>query len=706
MLQALKKYFGYSEFRPLQQEIITAILNKKDVFVLMPTGGGKSICYQLPSVLQDGLTIVVSPLISLMKDQVDGLIEAGIKAAFINSSLDYAEIEQIKLQLQNNEIDLLYVAPERLMMPDFLDFVNQLKVTLFAIDEVHCISEWGHDFRPEYRKLSLLKQKFPQTPIAALTATATPIVQQDIINHLQFENFQTFKASFNRENLFYQIIPKDDTYQKLCDYLEAHKNESGIIYCQSRRTVDSVAESLKYDGFSALPYHAGMDKDERTKNQDMFIKDNVNIIVATIAFGMGIDKPNVRFVIHYDLPKNLESYYQETGRAGRDGLKSDCILFYSYGDRMKIEYFINEKEDLKQQQIAIEKLNQMIQYCESRNCRRVLLLDYFGETFGENKCNTCDNCLKEHELFDATEAVQKFLSCVARVNERFGVNYIIDVLRGSNSERIIQNRHNLISTYNIGKEYTKKQWQKISREMIQLGYLNIEGGQYPVVTLTPKSKGVLFANEKVFLTKFDEEQVVQENVNTSYNQQLFEELRKLRKRIADEQDVPPYIVFPDTTLKEMATYFPMNWNDLRRMTGVGEQKLYKYGPRFLKCIVGFCQENENVNSYSIKNKRNAKRMRIPTEQETLELLKQGMTIKQCAEQRGLATSTIATHIEKLIIAGENIIIDKFVDIEKQRIIRKALLELGADRLSPLKEYLGNEYSYDEIRLVRAKLFTK
>jgi len=596
MLQTLKKYFGYTEFRPLQEEIIKEIVSRKDVFVLMPTGGGKSLCYQLPSIMQNGLTVVVSPLISLMKDQVDSLRDNGISAAYINSSLNYEEISNVKNRLVDNKIRLLYVAPERLMMSQFLEFMKQLKIGLIAIDEAHCISEWGHDFRPEYRKLVILKDEFCKVPIAALTATATLMVQNDIVQLLKMGEAEIFKASFNRPNLVYRVLHKGDTYQRLKDYVTAHANDSGIIYCQSRKTVDSLSDSLQHDGFRALPYHAGMDRLERSKNQEQFTKDNVDIIVATIAFGMGIDKPNVRFVIHYDLPKNLESYYQETGRAGRDGLKSDCILFYSYGDRAKIEYFIEKKESPHERKIAYDKLHQMIQYCETYVCRRKVLLEYFGESYQIENCGFCDNCLDSKdkgEKFDGTTIAQKFLSCVYRLNQRFGMNYVIDVLKGSKSERIFQNGHQHLKTYGIGNEYSKKTWQGFARELIQQDCLTMTSGQYPVIILTDKSHSVLFGEEKVWLTPFVERRIEKtKDQDFPINERLFERLRQLRKRIADERNIPPYIIFHDTTIKDMASRVPTSWDELATIFGMGESKLKRYGPRFLKEIVAFVQEGE------------------------------------------------------------------------------------------------------------------
>ena len=704
MLETLHKYFGYTEFRPLQEEIITAILAKKDAFVLMPTGGGKSLCYQLPSVLQDGLTVVVSPLIALMKDQVDSLRDFGIPAEFINSSLSYEQIEQVKKKLIASQVKLLYVAPERLVLPQFLEFIKLLQIGLFAIDEAHCISEWGHDFRPEYRQLVILRNKFPDIPLVGLTATATPIVQDDIIQQLKMKEPLKFKASFNRPNLFYNVLYKGDTFQQLLDYLHSHRKDSGIIYCFSRNAVENLAGALQREGFRALPYHAGLDGKQRTKNQDQFIKDNVEIIVATIAFGMGIDKPNVRFVIHYDMPKNLESYYQETGRSGRDGLKSDCILFFSYGDKSKIEYFIEQKADAREREVAYDKLHKLIHYAESHVCRRKVMLEYFGESYDVENCQHCDNCLKQREKFDGTVIAQKLLSCVFRLKERFGMQYVIDVLKGAKSERIFHNRHQHLSTYGIGAEYTKKQWQVFARELIQQGYLNLEGGQYPMLKLAEKSHAVLFDGEKVFLTIYKEiepRRVKDREIVADEN--LFERLRQLRKRIADERNVPPYIIFSDRTLKDMAAKIPTTWNQLQTVFGMGESKLKQHGPRFLKEIIAYAQQiglELGERAYPVK-KVSINKTR--TEYATLDLLRQGLSVAEVASRRELTPLTIYNHIEQLILAGEDIILSKFVPVEKQQAIRKEFIRIGMEKLKPIKEVLGDDYSYEELQLVRANM---
>lgn len=589
--QALQKYFGYTSFLPLQKDIIRDVLLKNDIFVLMPTGGGKSLCYQLPALLLDGVTVVISPLIALMKDQVDDLKENGIAAACINSSLSPDEIQAVKTKLLKNRIKILYVAPERMMQPGFLSFLQRLNIGLIAVDEAHCISEWGHDFRPEYRRLSLLKEIFPQTPLIALTATAITAVQRDIIRELRLNDPKIYKASFNRKNLFYQVKPKYDAYSQLIQYLENHKGDSGIIYCQSRKSADELANKLQKERYRVLPYHAGLSSDLRNETQNKFVKDDFEIIVATIAFGMGIDKSNIRFVVHYDLPKNLESYYQETGRAGRDGDKADCILFFSRGDKAKIEYFIEQKSEERERRIAYKKLHDMVEFCESQGCRRKILLKYFGEAYDKTNCGSCDNCIEPKEKIDGTNIAQKIILCVSQVKERFGVNYIADVLCGSKSQKIIRNRHDILSIYGTGREYSRKRWQTFTRELIQLGFLRLEGDRYPIVKLTQKSQDILSGEEQVLLTRpVEEVRITEKSADEDFDHDLFEMLRGLRKRLADAEGMPPYIIFHDSSLKAMARYFPQTLSDFRKIDGVGESKLEKYGEIFVKEIADYCQD--------------------------------------------------------------------------------------------------------------------
>jgi ATP-dependent DNA helicase RecQ len=638
MHSALHQYFGYTAFRPLQEEIIRDVLDGKDVFVLMPTGGGKSICYQLPSLLLDGVTVVVSPLISLMKDQVDGLEANGIAAACLNSTQSAREIRDVKTAFLENRLKILYIAPERLMMPGTFAFLKKGKVSLFAIDEAHCISEWGHDFRPEYRKLKLLRDSktgFPDVPVIALTATATERVRKDIISQLGLDidpEKGPYVASFDRSNLYYEVRPKKDTFSEITDYLLRHRGEAGIIYCQSRNNVETLTKKLNLAGFRALPYHAGLSDSERSRNQEMFIKDDVDIIVATIAFGMGINKSNVRFVIHYDLPRNLESYYQETGRGGRDGSPCECILFFSRGDRFKIEYFIAQKTNEKEKDISLVQLRQMVAYCESNKCRRQTLLEYFGEE-RSTPCGNCDACLRPRNTFDGTEAARKLISCIQELNQRFGANYVIDVLTGSKNKKIKQNRHEKLKTHGSGREFTKEQWRSLASEMLNTGLLEVSGSQYPILKLNAMSRKILNGSESVELVCPDgfipgaEESIplpapagkisgkseedgqfpACEYSNatdilkkaksgalfksgTEHDPILFERLKTLRKKIALNKNLPPYIIFSDTSLKEMASKFPCTSEDFHSITGVGDHKLRKYGDDFLKEIRDYCRD--------------------------------------------------------------------------------------------------------------------
>jgi ATP-dependent DNA helicase RecQ len=615
--QLLKKYFGHDSFILPQEEIIKDVMAGRDVFALLPTGGGKSLCYQLPALVLDGLILVVSPLIALMKDQVDGLRKKGIAVAYINSTLNSFEIQKIRSSLLNNDIKILYVAPERLMLSEFLSFLTRLKISLIAIDEAHCISEWGHEFRPAYRQLKVLKDLFPKVPLMALTATAVPEVQADIIALLKLKDPAVYKASFNRKNLMYHVMPKTNAYGQLLQYLDDRRGESGIIYCFSQKSTESLADKLQKVGLRALPYHAGMDPARRAETQERFIENDIDIVVATIAFGMGIDKPDIRFVIHYDLPKNMETYSQETGRAGRVGLQSDCILFFGYGDTKKIEYLIGQGNDEEQKRISYRKLQDMVNFCDSHDCRRKALLEYFGEAYEEANCGSCDNCCRApRERFDGTKIAQKILTCVSQAHERFGANHIVDILRGSKGRRILQNGHDSLKAYGSGKEYPADQWRSFIRELILLGYLQVEGDAYPVLRLTEKSYDLLFGSEAIMLTKpaqemamawpshegFEGNSEVSSNdrsdgrtvgrPESSLNQNLFESLRALRRQVADSEGVPPYIVFHDSSLKEMAARLPRNRAEFRSIEGVGDKKLEKYGDVFLREIEAYCRKNE------------------------------------------------------------------------------------------------------------------
>lgn len=599
--QILKTKFGYESFRFNQEEIIQTILQKRDAFVLMPTGGGKSLCYQIPALIFDGLTVVISPLIALMKDQVDALRLNGIEAAYMNSSLDNDELSDIYRQLEREEIKLLYISPERLLgnNQQFLVFLRSLNISLFAIDEAHCISSWGHDFRPEYRLLSSLKKQFPQVPTIALTATADQLTRDDILNKLQLKKPQVFTSSFNRPNIHYRVEPKRKMYEQIIAYLKKHRDDSGIIYVLSRNSAEKMADKLKDDGFSAKPYHAGLNSSKRQKHQDLFIKDQIKIIVATIAFGMGINKSNVRFVIHGDLPKNIESYYQETGRAGRDGLKSEAILFYSGGDVMKLKNFAAVENNPEQTRIMLHKLSQMATLCEANACRRRAILNYFDEEAPE-QCDNCDVCLTTHEKFDATVIAQKALSAVARLEGRYGLTYVVDFLRGSKNQKISE-YHKTLKTYGVGKDIPKEDWFRYFKDLISFGYLKQVGSEYPILTLTEKSRDVLLGKEKIFLVKIadkKEKEVVKEKSKKAtlgdmpYEEELFGKLKVVRTELAQKENVPAYLIFSDATLLELAAYLPQTLEDVRKISGFGDIKLARYGKVFLEAVVDYCTDRK------------------------------------------------------------------------------------------------------------------
>ena len=582
--QALKSTFGYDTFRPLQREIMESILAGRDTFALLPTVGGKSLCFQLPALVREGLTLVVSPLIALMKDQVSQLESAGVAATFLNSSLGVKETKERLRGLHEGRYRLLYAAPERLMLDHWKENLAAWNVTGIAIDEAHCISEWGHDFRPEYRQIARLRALLPSVPMMALTATATERVRRDIVQHLKMRDPAVFVASFNRPNLFYRVIPKDRPVAQIVDFVRRRAMDSGIVYCATRATADRVAESLSDRGFPAVSYHAGLTNTERASNQELFIRDEVRIVCATIAFGMGINKPNVRWVVHHDLPKNIEGYYQETGRAGRDGLPADCLLLFSAGDAAKQTHFIDEMTNPREREIARDQLGLMIRYADCPDCRRRELLRYFGEQVAEESCDACDNCLEPRETYNATTQAQKLLSCVYRVRQgvSFGVgmNHLIQILTGSENEKIRRWGHDRLSTYGIGKELGKGEWASLGRELIRLGLLALDGGQYPTVSITEAGVEALRSRRMIQLTKpmaAPKAPRAPRVGGIECDETLFDRLRKLRKRLADERGVPAYVILGDNTLRQMARDYPVRPSELSGIGGIGERKAAEFG---------------------------------------------------------------------------------------------------------------------------------
>ncbi len=592
----LKQHFGHDAFRPMQRQIVEDVVAGRDVFVLMPTGGGKSLCYQLPSLLVDGVTIVVSPLIALMQDQVKALEACGIRATFLNSSVEPSENARRQQAAMRGEYDLIYMAPERLASGAGLAFIKRLRVARLAIDEAHCISEWGHDFRPEYRQIGQLRQMLAGVPVIALTATATPRVQQDILNQLHLRDPAVYRGGFERRNLHYEVRPKSRTFEQILAYLRKRPHDEGIIYCQSRAGVDRLAARLVDAGIAALPYHAGLDNTVRSRNQHDFVYGQTRIMVATIAFGMGIDKPDVRFVIHADLPRNLEGYYQETGRAGRDGLDSDCILFYSPGDRVKVEYFIEQKTDDEERQRAYEQLDQVCAYATTTLCRCIPLLKHFGDDHPGN-CGHCDNCREPAQLYDATQDARKLLSAVARTGQRFGLGYVIDVLRGSNAERIISNGHHELSVHGIGRDHNKTHWQHVAQKLLDNKQLLMTPDEYRVVQLTADSMPVLRGEVEIHIAAPPQpvrQRDRRDRIAPSdgpYDPMLFERLRKLRQEIARTEGVPPYVVFTDVTLRELSRKQPTTRDAFADISGVGSHKLDKYSEPFLEAITAYCKSN-------------------------------------------------------------------------------------------------------------------
>jgi ATP-dependent DNA helicase RecQ len=636
---------------------------------------------------------------------VDALRVNGIEAAYLNSSQTYQEQDAILNAVRLKKLKLLYLAPEKLLgnAMTLLKTLRNLGVSLIAIDEAHCISHWGHDFRPEYLMLSNVKESFPEVPVIALTATADKITQKDIVEKLELTNPAIFISSFNRPNIRYVVEPKNDSFNKLLDFLSLHNKDSGIIYCLSRKSTETLVADLGLQGFKAVAYHAGMDREQRSKNQDLFLRDHVRIIVATIAFGMGIDKSNVRYVVHMDLPKNIESYYQETGRAGRDGLDSEALLFYSFNDVSKLKRFALIENNAEQTEILLKKLDQMGRYGELVTCRRKYLLNYFDEKAGDH-CGNCDVCLSKVELFDATILAQKVISAVARLQEKFGASYVIDILRGSHSARILEG-HKALKIFGAGADMSREAWNKVVRELVERGYLLKSDGMYPVLRLAANSEAVLKGEHKVMLTQQKIKTAQwQQPSETAYETKLLDKLKEVRRKLAAAENLAPYIVLSDAALTELAMYLPQNLEDLRKVSGFGELKVQKYGTQFLETVVDYCDKHKLSSRIHMKAPKRTHSARPERENETKQqsvaLLLQGKSVEEIAALRKLSPLTVESHLAFYIERGK-LSVAQLMDISRMPAIEEAIAQTGGNMLSPVKTLLGESYSYAEIRYVMA-----
>ncbi|MCL4127642.1 UNVERIFIED_CONTAM: hypothetical protein GTU68_052951 [Idotea baltica] len=709
----LKEQFGYDHFRPYQEEIIDSIMSNQDTVAIMPTGGGKSLCFQIPAIAKAGLTVVVSPLIALMKDQVDALRQAGVGAAFINSTLPYEQQADIWAQIRSEKIKLLYMAPEGLVTKQgqIIPILKNVNLQLVAVDEAHCISQWGHDFRPEYLKLAQFKSEYPDVPMIALTATADQRTQDAIVKNLKLKSPNKFIAGFNRPNIHYHVTPKNNSKRKLLEFLRTRREESGIIYCLSRKSTEAISAFINQQGFDSLPYHAGLDRQQREDHQSQFSRDETKIIVATIAFGMGIDKSNVRYVVHMDLPKNIEAYYQETGRAGRDGVKSDALLFFSRGDLMILKSFVEVDDNDALSKVMLHKLDQMADYSESTLCRRKFLLNYFDEDF-EGPCNSCDNCLRQSETFDGTIIAQKAISAVARLDQRYGIGYVIDLLRGSKAKKI-KPHHKTLKTYGVGSDYSVQEWRGFIRNLIDLDILQLDRGEYPILKLAPKSKDVIYGQLRVELIKEESLRDAQQSYEeTNSNKELLTLLKVKRTEIAKNKNIPPYLVFSDATLLELSTYLPISKEHLERISGFGEVKIQAYGEPFLSVISAYMQEHDLKTNISnklgtkkksksaskSKKSKSPKKEKIHSRVVSMQLFKSGKNIAEIAQERGYAPQTIEGHLAYYIRTGELKISD-FIEDKRRDEIAEAIHKIGGVQLTPIKKELGPNYSFGQIRLV-------
>ena len=692
----LQKYFGFNTFKPLQKEIIQDTLSGNDTVVLMPTGGGKSVCYQLPSLMHEGVTLVVSPLIALMKDQVEAMRANGIPAAYINSTLSIEEKRQVKNQLDQGALKLLYVAPERLFTGNFIEYLKTLKIQLIAIDEAHCVSSWGHHFRPEYKKLSMLKDLFPSVPTMALTATVDKTVRSEIGELLHLKDPRFYIASFDRPNLTLSVLPGQKKWQQIQRIVNRHKGESGIIYCSSRKGTESLAAKLQEAGLNAKYYHAGLENGERSKVQEEFLQGETEVICATIAFGMGIDKPDIRFVIHHNMPGNLESYYQEIGRAGRDGKPAETILFYSYRDVQVQMGFIDEIEDQQYKQIQLTKLKRMQEYAEGQVCRRKTLLTYFSEV-PEKDCGNCDVCKNPPEYFDGTTIAQMALSAIVRLNEKATISSLIEVLKGNYSDTVKANQFHTIKTFGKGSSITAFAWQMYIQQMLQHGIVEIDYKDHYTLKLTPESKQILYNQKPLRLVspkvikerqETQKQQAKQPTKREQAEETLFENLKELRKELAVKKGKPAFTVFSDATLQDMIDKTPATYEEFLEVEGVGEYKAEMYARPFLKAIADFISGNKHADTYKT----------------TWALYNQGLTVDEIAEKRNIQSTTVYSHLAKLITDGYDIDIYNLVNSTEIDYLKKAVNELGMqDKLKPYFEFLKGEVEYGKIRLILSYL---
>ncbi|MEH7083965.1 DNA helicase RecQ [Neobacillus drentensis] len=695
-LPLLESHFGYSSFRTGQEQAIRSVLSGKNTITVMPTGGGKSICYQIPALVLPGTTIVISPLISLMKDQVDALIQVGIPATFINSSLSYGEANKRMQEAVSGKYKLLYLAPERLESQDFLEDLYSMDIPLVAVDEAHCISQWGHDFRPSYRHIQELINSLPQRPmVLALTATATPKVREDICDLLGIDEENTIITGFERENLSFTVIKGQDRDRFIKDYLKKNDKEAGIIYAATRKNVDQLYERLIKANIKAARYHAGMGDVERNREQERFLADDATVMVATSAFGMGIDKSNIRYVIHFQQPKNMESYYQEAGRAGRDGLKSECILLHSSQDVQIQRFLIDQSSDRSRMTQELEKLQQMVDYCHTENCLQEYILKYFGETETE-PCGRCGNCLDTRTSNDVTKEAQMVMSCVIRMGQRFGKTITAQVLTGSKNKKVTEMGFDRLPTYGIMKDRSSKDVSDFIEFLISQELIAIEQGQFPTLFVSPKGKDILLGKQQVH--RRETVQVKQ----VAKDDPLFEVLREVRKQIADSEKVPPFVIFSDASLKDMCAKLPKTTEEFLQVSGVGELKLKKYGLEFIQAIRTFCETNSNYQSELVPvekaPKKPAKKTGVTDSHlETLKLHQENLSIEKIAEQRDLAVSTVENHLLQSAQHGLEVDFTKYIPTEYMQLLENALAEAGRDRLKPIKERLPEEVSYFMIK---------